>query len=187
MIRKTCVICIVVLLAATANLVFAEDKADSRTTISESVLEILNSINEIIRSSIAIAEVELKELQQELGKKGDSFKKQTEESVVQTLHKTLAELKKLEEALKKNLAEMEGLSRDNYNKYRKKREHLEMRLERFKERLKAIVEEMERKGESLGEPIRERLLDILEEMKRTLNRMEERVKRQRQAENMLST
>ena len=70
MIRKTCVICIVVLLAATANLVFAEDKADSRTTISESVLEILNSINEIIRSSIAIAEAELKELQRELRKKG---------------------------------------------------------------------------------------------------------------------
>ena len=153
--RRIFIICLVVLLGASGNLVFAEDKADSRTTISESVLEILNSINEIIRSSIAIAEAELKELQRELRKNGDSFKKQTEESVVQTLHKTLAELKKLEEALKKNLAEMEGLSRDNYNKYRKKREHLEMRLDQFKERLKALVEETEKRRELLNEQVRE--------------------------------
>ena len=82
---------------------------------------------------------------------------------------------------------MEGLSRDNYNKYRKKREHLEMRLDQFKERLKALVEETEKRRELLNEQVREKALDILEEMKRTLNRMEERVKRQRQAENMLST
>ena len=187
MMRRICIICLVVLLGASGKLVFADGKPNTGTTISESIVEILNSINEIIRSSIAIAEAELKELQWELRKKGDSLEKQAGESIVQTLHKTLAELKKLEEALKKNLAEMEGLSRDNYNKYRKKREHLEMRVERFKERLKALAEETEKRRESLNEQVREKALDIVEEMKRTLNRMEERVKRQRQAENMLST
>ncbi|HUT73179.1 MAG TPA: hypothetical protein VMW89_21105 [Desulfatiglandales bacterium] len=187
MMRRICIICLVVLLGASGKLVFADGKPNTGTTISESIVEILNSINEIIRSSIAIAEAELKELQWELRKKGDSLEKQAGESIVQTLHKTLAELKKLEEALKKNLAEMEGLSRDNYNKYRKKREHLEMRVERFKERLKALAEETEKRRESLNEQVREKALDIVEEMKRTLNRMEERVKRQRQVENMLST
>jgi hypothetical protein len=55
------------------------------------------------------------------------------------------------------------------------------------ERLREPVEETEKTRESLNEQVREKALDILEEMKRTLNRMEERVERQRQVENMLST
>jgi len=51
--------------------------------------------------------------------------------------------------------------------------------------LHVFVEETEKRRDLLNEQAREKALDILEEMKRTLNRMEERVKRQRQAENML--
>ena len=187
MMRKIRIMCLVVLLGASGNLVFADGKPNTGRTISKSIVEILNSINVIIRSSIAIAEAELKELQWEVRKKGDSLEKQAEESIVQTLQKTLAELKKLEKALKENLAEMEGLSAENLDKYHKNRDQLEMWLEQFKERLKALAEETEKRRESLNEQVREKALDIFEEMKRTLNRMEERVKRQRQAENMLST
>jgi DNA repair exonuclease SbcCD ATPase subunit len=134
-----------------------------------------------------IAEAELKELQRELKKKGDSPGKQAEESTVQTLHKMLTELKKLEKALKENLAEMEKLSRENLDKYRKNQDQLEMRLDQFKERLNKLVEKTEKRRESLNEQVREKVIDILEEMKKTLNRIEEGVKRQRQAENMLRT
>lgn len=183
--KNTCIICLVILLGASGNLVFADGKINTSTTISESILEILNSISVIIESSIAIAEAEPKELQRQMREKGHSVEKQAEESIVQTLHKTLAELKKLEKALKGNLAEMEELSRENLHKYRKNRDQLEIWLDQFEERLNALVEETEKRRESLNEQAREKALEILEEMKRALNRMEERVQRQRQAEDML--
>jgi hypothetical protein len=145
--KNTCIICLVILLGASGNLVFADGKINTSTTISESILEILNSISVIIESSIAIAEAELKELQRQLREKGHSVEKQAEESIVQTLHKTLAELKKLEKALKGNLAEMEELSRENLHKYRKSRDQLEIWLDQFEERLNALVEETEKRRE----------------------------------------
>ena len=187
MMKNICIIFFIILLGAFGNLVFADGKTNTRTTISETILEILSSISLIIENSIAIAEAELKELQREPKKKGDSLEKQAEESIVQTLRKTLDELKKLEKVLKENLAEMEELSRENLDKYRKNRHQLEMRLDQFKQRLNALVEETEKRRELLNEQVREKAIGILEEMKKTLNRMEERVKRQRQAENMLST
>jgi hypothetical protein len=183
MMKNICIIFLIILLGASGNLVFADGRTNARTTISETILEILSSISVIIENSIAIAEAELKELQREPKKKGDSLEKQAEESIVQTLRKTLAELKKLEKALKEKLAEMEELSRENLDKYRKNRDQLEMRLDQFKERLNALVADTEKRRGSVSEQFREKAIDILEEMKKALNRVEEGIKRQ--AEDML--
>ena len=169
MMKYICIFFLFILLGPSGNLVFADGKTNTRTTISETILEILSSISVIIESSIAIAEAELKELQQQLREKTDSLEKHAEESIIRTLQKTLAELKKLEKALRENLAEMEELSRENMDKYRKDRDQLELWLDQFKERLNALVEETEKRRESLNEQAREKALEILEEMKRALN------------------
>ena len=52
------------------NPVFASNEKGNRNNIEKSIKEIMNSINEIIKSSIGLAEEGLKKLQKELKDKG---------------------------------------------------------------------------------------------------------------------
>jgi len=184
--KKLCTLFIVLFLFYTLNLVLANNKKDSDMTFGESIKEIVSSINEIIKGSIKLAGAKLKELQKELKRGGSSIQKQAEKSIVQGLQKILAELRKLEKALKKNFAEREGLSKEKLNQYLKDRDKLEERVGRFRKRIERFAEEIGKECRSLKEPIRLKVQDILKEMERAIDRMEERLKRQRQIDKTLS-
>jgi len=184
--KKLCTLFIVLFLFYTLNLVLANNKKDSDMTFGESIKEIVCSINEIIKGSIKLAGAKLKELQKELKRGGSSIQKQAEKSIVQGLQKILAELRKLEKALKKNFAEREGLSKEKLNQYLKDRDKLQERVGRFRKRIERFAEEIGKECRSLKEPIRLKVQDILKEMERAIDRMEERLKRQRQIDKTLS-
>ena len=185
--KKLCILFTVVFLLYTLNLVLANNKKDSDMTFGESIKGIVSSINEIIKSSIKLAGAKLKELQKELKRGGSSIQKQAEKSIIQGLQKALAELRKLEKALKKNLTEREGLSKEKVKQYLKNRDRLEERVGQFRKRIKRFGEEIGKECRSLKEPIRLKVQDILKEMERSIDRMEERLKRQRQIDKTLST
>ncbi|NVM24856.1 MAG: hypothetical protein HWN70_02910 [Desulfobacterales bacterium] len=185
--KKLCIPFISFFLLCSFGLALADNEKGSDMTVGQSVKEIVNSINEIIGSSIRLAGAKLKELQKELEKGGTSIQKQVEKSMVEGLQKMLAELRRLEKALKKNLAEREGLPKEKLNQYLKDRDNLVERVDRFRKRIERFAEEIGRECKSLKEPIRLKVQDILKEMEQAINRMEERLKRQRQIDETLST
>lgn len=185
--KKLCIAFISLFLLCSFGVALADSEKGSDVTVGQSIKEIVNSINEIIKSSIRLAGAKLKELQEELEKGGTSIQKQAEKSIVQGLQKMLAELRRLEKALKKNLAEREGLPKEKLNQYLKDRDNLVERVDQFRKRIERFAEEIGRECRSLKEPIRLKVQDILKEMEQAINRMKERLKRQRQIDETLST
>jgi gas vesicle protein len=161
-------------------LAFAGDKGANTTTVGQSIRAVLDSINEIIKYSIRLAEAELVELQRDLKEKGNVLHKKTEKKIVEGLQKILGELRDLEKALKENLEEGKELSREERERYRKRRDELEEKLARLKERVKEFANDMAKELRSLKGPIRDKINEILEELQKIINRMEERLKKQKQ-------
>ena len=149
--KRLCILFIVLFLLYSVSLVLANDKKDSDMTFAESIKEIVSSINEIIKSSIKLAEAELKELQKELKERGGSIQKQAEKSIVHGLQKVLAELRKLDKALKKNLSEREGLSKEKLDQYLRNRDKLEERVGQFRKRIERFAEEIGKEAKETTE------------------------------------
>lgn len=161
---------------------FANNKRDSEITVEESIKEILDSVNEIIKSGIQAGEKELKELKE----KGGAVHKKAEESIMEKLQKILVELRKLEKALKENLAEGKKFSKEKREQYRKNRENLEEKVAQLKKRIKKFAEDIEKECRLLKEPISKRVQEFLKEMERAINSMQERLKRKRTTDKTLS-
>lgn len=168
------------------SLVFSSNKEGSKITVRESIKEILNSVSEIIKCSIQAAEAELKELQKELKEKGDSIHKKAEISIVEKLQKILTELKKMEKALKEDLAKGEDLSKEKLKLYRKNLYNLEGKIDQFRKRIKKFAEEIEKECILLKEPIRKKVQDLLKEVERAINSMQERLKKHKKVDKSLS-
>ena len=106
----------------------ANNRKSPEITVQESIKEILDSVNEIITSGIQAAEKELKEFQKELKEKGGAIHKKAEKSMGEKLQKMLVELRKIEKALKENLAEGKDLSKEKREQYRNSRQNLEEKV-----------------------------------------------------------
>jgi Na+/phosphate symporter len=185
--KRPCILFMGLLVLSSFTLALAGSEEDPEMDVGEGIKEIIKSINEIIKYSIKLAEAELKELQRELKEGGRPLEKQAEKSILQALKRILAELRRLEEALKKNMAEREGLSKEELDRYMKDRDKLEERVGQFRERIKGFAEEIGKDWRLMKEPIGQRVQDILKEMERAIDRMGERLKRQRQMDKTIYT
>jgi len=165
---------------------FANNKRDPEITIGESIKEILDSVNEIIKSGIQAVEEILKELQKELKERKDSIHKKAEKSILEKLQKILVELRKIEKALKENLAEGKGLSKEKREQYRNNRQNLEEKVAQLKKTIKKFAQDIEKEYRLLKEPISKRTQELLKEMERAINRIHERLKRKRTTDKTLS-
>ena len=96
------------------------------------------------------------------------------------------ELRKIEKALKKNLAEGKGLSKEKREQYRNNRQNLEEKVSQLKKRIKKFAKNIEKEYRLLKEPISKRAQELLEEMERAINRIQERLKRERSIDKTLS-
>jgi len=164
----------------------ADNKRGSAITAGKSIKEILDSVNEIITSGIQAAEGELKEFQKELKEKGGAVHKRAEKSIAEKLQKILVELRKIDKALKENLAEGKDLSKEKREQYRKNRENLEEKMDQLTKRIKRFAEDIEKEYRLLKEPISKRVQEFLKEMERAINRMQERLNRKRTTDKSLS-
>jgi len=185
--KGLCILFIGLFVLSSSCLVLASNEKDPKPDVGECMKEILSTLNEIIKSTIKLAEAELKELQKELKEGGGSIQNQAEKSIAQGLQRILAELRKVEKALEKNLAEREGLSEEKWNRYLENREKLEERVGHLKKTIVQLSEEIRKKCALLKESIREKGQDVLKEMERIISRMEERLKRQKRIDGTLST
>ena len=150
------------------------------------IMTINRLINEIIKSNIKLAEAKLLELQGTLKEKENSIQQQAKGAIEEKLKEMLNDLKIMEEALKKELAEKEDLSKEKLDRYFKKLDKLEERIEELSKRTKRFAEEIEKECRLLKDSIRQSIKDIIAEMERIITRMEERLKRQKQIDQTLS-
>lgn len=183
MIKGLCIFCISLFLLFPFGLVLASNEKPSKMYVGGSIEEALSTINEIIESSIRLAEAELERLQKVLKEEGESIQKRAGKSIVQGLEKIVAELRKLDQALKKNMAEREGLSTEKLNQYSKNLDRLEERLGQFRKRIEKFARDIEKEWRLMEEPVRQKVQDVLKEIERAINRLRERLKRQRQIDN----
>lgn len=165
---------------------FANNKRDSEITVEESIKEILDSVNEIIKSGIQAGEKELREIQKALKGNEDSIHKTAEKYILEKLQEILVELRKLEKALKEDLAEGKEFSKEKREQYRKNRENLEKKIDQFKKRMKKFAEDIEKEYRLLKEPISKRAQELLKEMERVINRIQERLKRESNTDKTIS-
>ena len=164
----------------------ANNRKASEITIGESIKEILDSVNKIITFGIQAAEKELKEFHKELREKGGGVHKKAEKSIVEKLQKILVELRKIEKALKENLAEGKNLSKEKREQYRNNRQNLEEKVAQLKKRIKKFARDLEKEYRVRKEPISKRVQELLRETERAINRMHERLKRKRIPDKTLS-
>jgi methyl-accepting chemotaxis protein len=186
MLRQLGVLFVSTLLVVSLNTAFASSKEDSPGSIDETISEILNAINDIIRGSLALAEAELKQLQRQLEKRGGALQQEAEQSILRALQNALSELKELDRAIKKNLEDMKRRQKERLNDYRKTADTLEKRVAEIKKQLEEFAQEMEKESATLRGPVEKKVRHILAEMERALDRMEQRFKKHKEIEGTLS-
>ncbi len=182
-----CIFFIGLFILSSISMAWAGSEKGPEMDVGENIKEIIRSINEIIKHSIKLAEAELKELQKELKEGRGSIEKQAEKSILLALKKILAELRRLEKTLKEKMAEREGLSKEKLDQYMKDRDKLEERVGQFRKRIRVFAKRIGKEYRLMKEPIRQRVQDILKEMERAIDRMGERLKRQRQIDKTIYT
>jgi gas vesicle protein len=96
------------------------------------------------------------------------------------------ELRKLEKALKEDLAEGKEFSKEKREQYRKNRQNLEEKVAQLKKRIKKFAENIEKEYRLLKKPISKRVQEFLKEMESAINSMQERLKRKRTTDKTLS-
>jgi len=165
------------------NPVFAGNEKGNQDTIQRSVKEILNSINQIIKSSIELAEEELKKLRNNLKDKGSAIKKETEDTIAKGLKSVLDELKKLEMALNRTLTNKKNMTKEKINQYLKDLDEIEKKIDGFKGKVKKFSDGVGKEGRTLKDSAVKKTQDVLKEIERALDKMEKRIKRQRQLDN----
>jgi len=186
MLKQLGVLFVSSLLVVSLNTAFASSKEDSPGSIDETISEILNAINDIIKGSLALAEAELKQLQRQLEKRGGALQEEAEQSILRALQNALSELKELDRAIKKNLEDMKRSRKERLNDYRKTADTLEKRVAEIKKQLEEFAEEMEKESATLRGPVEKKVRQILAEMERALDRMEQRFKKHKEIEGTLS-
>ena len=186
MLKQLGVLFVSSLLVVSLNTAFASSKEDSPGSIDETISEILNAINDIIKGSLALAEAELKQLQRQLEKRGGALQEEAEQSILRALQNALSELKELDRAIKKNLEDMKRSRKERLNDYRKTADTLEKRVAEIKKQLEEFPEEMEKESATLRGPVEKKVRQILAEMERALDRMEQRFKKHKEIEVTLS-
>ncbi len=94
----------------------AADEKERQYGIQKSVEEILNTVSEIIKSTIGLAEEELEKLHNHLKDRGSSIKREKGESIAKGLQSILDELRKLETALKGMLDNTKEATREKMDR-----------------------------------------------------------------------
>jgi methyl-accepting chemotaxis protein len=186
MLKQLGVLFVSSLLVVSLNTAFASSKEDSPGSIDETISEILNAINDIIKGSLALAEAELKQLQRQLEKRGGTLQEEAEHSILRALQNALSELKELDRAIKKNLEDMKRRQKERLNDYRKTADTLEKRVAEIKKQLEEFAQKMEKESATPRGPVEKKVRQILAEMERALNRMEHRFKKHKEIEGTLS-
>lgn len=186
MIRKLGIILFGVMLVVSFSSGVARSEEDSKRGMDETISEILDAINDIIKGSLALAEAELKQLQRQLEKRGGALQEEAEQSILRALQNALSELKELDRAIKKNLEDMKRRQKERLNDYRKTADTLEKRVAEIKKQLEEFADEMEKESATLRGPVEKKVRQILAEMERALDRMEQRFKKHKEIEGTLS-
>jgi DNA anti-recombination protein RmuC len=186
MLKQLGVLFVSSLLVVSLNTAFASSKEDSPGSIDETISEILNAINDIIKGSLALAEAELKQLQRQLEKRGGALQEEAEQSILRALQNALSELKELDRAIKKNLEDMKRSRKERLNDYRKTADTLEKRVAEIKKQLEEFAQKIEKESARLRGPVEKKVRQILAEMERALDRMEQRFKKHKEIEVTLS-
>ena len=180
MAKKFCIVFIGVYLLFSADLGFAGNKKGDNRTAAQSMMQILDSINESIKNGFRLAELKLQDLERNFKNKGSRLHKETDKSVVENLQKMLEELGALEKIFKKNLTEVKTFSKEKLKGFGRKRDELEEKLDNIKTRIKEFAGDMDRELRSLEKPIRKKAQNILNELEMIIKRMQERLERQKQ-------
>ncbi len=186
MLRQLGVLFVSTLLVVSLNTASARSEEDSKRGMDETISEILDAINDIIKGSLALAEAELKQLQRQLEKRGGALQEEAEQSILRALQNALSELKELDRAIKKNLEDLKRRQKERLNDYRKTADTLEKRVAEIKKQLEEFAEEMEKQSVTLRGPVEKKVRHILAEMERALDRMEQRFKKHKEIEGTLS-
>ena len=186
MLKQLGVLFVSSLLVVSLNTAFASSKEDSPGSIDETISEILNAINDIIKGSLALAEAKLKQLQRQLEKRGGALQEEAEQSILRALQNALSELKELDRAIKKNLEDMKRSRKERLNDYRKTADTLEKRVAEIKKQLEEFAQKIEKESARLSGPVEKKVRQILAEMERALDRMEQRFKKHKEIEVTLS-
>jgi len=162
------------------NPVFAGNEKGNQDTIQKNIKEILNSINQIIKNSIELAEEELKKLRNNLKDKGSTIKKETEDTIAKGLKSALDKLKRLEMALNRTLTDKKNMTKEKLNQYLKDLDEIEKKIGGFRDKVKKFSDGVGKEGRSLKDSTVKKTQDVLKEIERALDKMEKRIKRQRQ-------
>jgi methyl-accepting chemotaxis protein len=186
MTRKLGIILFGAMLVVSLNTAFARSEEDSPGSIDETISEILNAINDIIKGSLALAEAELKQLQRQLEKRGGALQEEAEQSILRALQKALSELKELDRAIKRNLEDMKRRQKERLNDYRKTADTIEKRVAEIKKQLEEFAQKMEKESATVRGPVEKKVRQILAEMERALDRTEQRFKKHKEIEDTLS-
>ena len=148
--------------------------------------EILNSINDIIKNNIKLTEAKLLELRRAFKEKGSSTHQKAKDAIEGKLGEMPADLKNMEEVIKKELEEKESLSKETLDQYSKKLDQFEEKIEELNRKAKRFGEDIEKEYGLLKDSIKQSVKDIITEMERIINRMEEGLERQKQIDQTLS-
>jgi methyl-accepting chemotaxis protein len=186
MTRKLGIILFGAMLVVSLNTAFARSEEDSPGSIDETISEILNAINDIIKGSLALAEAELKQLQRQLEKRGGALQEEAEQSILRALQKALSELKELDRAIKRNLEDMKRRQKERLNDYRKTADTIEKRVAEIKKQLEEFAQKMEKESATVRGQVEKKVRQILAEMERALDRTEQRFKKHKEIEDTLS-
>jgi ElaB/YqjD/DUF883 family membrane-anchored ribosome-binding protein len=158
---------------------FAADEKDGQYGIQKSVEEILSTVNNIIKSTIELAEEELEKLHNHLKDRGTSIKKETGESLAKGLQSILGELRKLEMALKEMLDNTKDATKKKMDRCMRDLDEIGRDISKYRDTIKNFADRLERESGSISNSTLKKAQDVLNEIEKTLHEMDERIKKER--------
>jgi ElaB/YqjD/DUF883 family membrane-anchored ribosome-binding protein len=158
---------------------FAADEEEGQHGIQKSVEELLNTVNNIMKSTIELSEEELEKLHNHLKDRGSSIMKETGESIAKGLQSILGELRKLEMALKEMLDNTKDATKKKMDRCMRDLDGTERAICKYRDTIKNFADRLGRESGSISNSTLKKAQDVLKEIEKTLHEMGERIKKER--------